>query len=33
MANDYPLPGFHFMVEWGGTNVGFSEVTGLNMEA
>lgn len=33
MANDYPLPGFHFMVEWGGTNVGFSEVTGLNIEA
>ena len=25
----YPLPVFHFRVEWGGTRIGFSEVTGL----
>ncbi len=31
MAN-YPLPKFHFRVEWGGTKLGFSEVTGLNIE-
>ena len=28
----YPLPKFHFRVEWGGTNIGFSEVSGLNVE-
>ena len=28
----YPLPTFHFTVNWGGTNIGFSEVTGLNIE-
>ena len=27
-----PLPGFHFKVEWGGTNIGFSEASGLTME-
>ncbi|MEA1934202.1 MAG: phage tail protein [Thermodesulfobacteriota bacterium] len=27
-----PLPGFHFTVEWGGTNIGFSEASGLTME-
>ncbi|MEL7589042.1 MAG: phage tail protein [Prolixibacteraceae bacterium] len=31
MAN-YPLPKFHFLVEWGGTRVGFTEVTGLTIE-
>lgn len=31
MAN-YPLPKFHFRVEWGGTNIGFSEVSGLTIE-
>ncbi len=25
-----PLPVFHFQVEWGGTRVGFSEVSGLS---
>jgi phage tail-like protein len=30
---DYPLAVFHFRVEWGGTNLAFSEVTGLNIEA
>jgi len=33
MANtSYPLPVFHFQVEWGGTNIGFSEVSGLTSE-
>lgn len=29
---DYPLPKFHFQVEWGGANIGFSEVSGLDVE-
>lgn len=29
---EYPLPVFHFQVEWGGTNLGFAEVSGLNIE-
>lgn len=29
----YPLPVFHFSVDWGGTRLAFSEVTGLNIEA
>ncbi len=32
MPQQYPLPVFHFTVEWGGTRVGFSEVTGLMQE-
>ena len=28
----YPLAVFHFQVDWGGTKLGFSEVTGLNVE-
>lgn len=32
MPQQYPLPKFHFQVEWGGTKVGFSEVTGLTVE-
>lgn len=32
MANKYPFPKFHFRVEWGGTNMGFTEVSGLNIE-
>lgn len=28
----YPLTIFHFLVDWGGTKLGFSEVTGLNIE-
>ena len=31
MAN-YPLPKFHFQVEWGGAKIGFSEVSGLDVE-
>jgi phage tail-like protein len=28
----YPLPVFHFTVQWGGARIGFSEVTGLTQE-
>ena len=28
----YPLPKFHFIVDWGGTRIGFTEVTGLDMQ-
>ena len=28
----YPLPKFHFLVEWGGTRIGFTEVSGLAVE-
>lgn len=28
----YPLVKFHFQVEWGGTKIGFTEVTGLDVE-
>ena len=31
MAN-YPLPAFHYQVEWGGEKMSFSEVSGLTME-
>lgn len=32
MPAQYPLPVFHFTVEWGGKRVGFSEVSGLTQE-
>jgi phage tail-like protein len=32
MPEQYPLPVFHFNVEWGGTRIGFSEVSGLTQE-
>ena len=28
----YPLPKFHFSVDWGGTKIGFTEVSGLDFE-
>ncbi|MCV9930360.1 phage tail protein [Flavobacterium sp. LS1R49] len=28
----YPLPKFHFSVNWGGTKIGFTEVSGLDVE-
>ena len=31
MAADYPLPSFHFQVEWGGTKIGFSKIKNLAM--
>lgn len=27
----YPVPVFHFQVEWGGTRIGFTEVSGLSV--
>lgn len=32
MPQQYPIPKFHFQVEWGGTKIGFTEVTGLDVE-
>jgi phage tail-like protein len=36
MANDpkkeFPLPKFHFIVDWGGIRVGFTEISGLSFE-
>lgn len=29
---DYPLVKFHFQVDWGGTKIGFTEVSGLDVE-
>jgi len=31
-SKQYPLPVFHFNVDWGGNRMGFSEVTGLTQE-
>lgn len=31
MAESYPLPKFHFQVEWGGSKIGFTEVSGLDI--
>ena len=28
---EYPLPKFHFEVQWGGTKIGFTEATGLEV--
>ena len=30
---EYPLPKFHFRVEWGGTDFAFTEVSGLTKES
>jgi phage tail-like protein len=32
MANNYPMPAYHFRVEWGGSRIGFQEISGLNLE-
>ncbi len=29
---EYPIPKFHFTVEWGGTRLGFTEASGLDVE-
>lgn len=29
---NYPLVNFHFSVQWGGSRIGFSEVSGLSVE-
>lgn len=31
-AFKYPLPKFHFELEWGGVRMGFTEVSGLDFE-
>jgi phage tail-like protein len=28
---EYPIPKFHFQVEWGGSRIGFTEVSGLDI--
>ncbi len=30
MATEYPLPRFHYQVDWGGTKLNFTEVTGMD---
>ena len=30
--DNFPLPNFHFRVDWGGTRIGFQEVSGLKKE-
>jgi phage tail-like protein len=32
MEPTYPLPKFHFVVEWSGARIGFTEVSGLDAE-
>ena len=32
MASSYPAPKFHFRVDWGGKRIGFTEVTGLDVQ-
>lgn len=32
MATFYPVPVFHFQVDWNGQRIGFTEVSGLNIE-
>ena len=32
MAQEYPLPRFHFQVDWGGSKISFTEITGLDMQ-
>ena len=29
---EYPIPRFHFQVDWGGAKISFTEVTGLDMQ-
>ena len=28
----HPLPAYHFLVNWGGASLGFTEISGLSME-
>jgi phage tail-like protein len=32
MATTYPIPKFHFQVKWGVERIGFTEVTGLDVQ-
>ena len=29
---EYPLVSFHFQVQWGGTRIGFAEISGLDLQ-
>lgn len=29
---DYPIPKFHFQADWGGVRIGFTEISGLDVE-
>jgi len=29
--SNYPLPAYHFSVQWGGSKIGFTEVSGLDI--
>jgi phage tail-like protein len=31
IMGQYPMPAYHFIVEWGGTRLGFTEVSGLEI--
>lgn len=31
-STDFPIPKFHFSVQWGGTKIAFTEVSGLNKD-
>src|SRR5215510_9770241 len=32
LMGNYPLPAYHFSVDWGGTRTSFTEVSGLSVE-
>jgi len=32
MALEYPLPRFHYQVDWGGVKISFTEVTGMDQQ-
>lgn len=32
MATQYPLPRFHYQVDWGGAKLNFTEVTGMDIQ-
>jgi hypothetical protein len=31
IMGQYPMPAYHFIVEWGGARLGFTEVSGLEI--
>lgn len=32
MALEYPLPRFHYQVDWGGVKISFTEITGMDQQ-
>ena len=32
MALEYPLPRFHYKVDWGGVKISFTEITGMDQQ-